>query len=331
MKCAFCSGEAKLNIEEAKILFRKEGFKIHKHFYECEKCKEQFTTNEIDQLNINQVYNQYREKYQIPFPKQLTQIRERYGLSASKMAEVLGFGVNVYRNYESGEIPNVSNGTLLNLIRMPEEFKKVVLNKRKIFTEKQFDKLVDKLDKLIYKEKSKNYLDRFIMDENSIPNEYSGFSVLSIDKYANMFLFFLESNNYLFKVKLNKLLFYTDFYHFKKTGFSISGYKYQAVQNGPVPYRYDLIYDYLWQNEFIQYDLVELNDNLVEQPIPLKKFNPDYFDSNELDALKTINEIFKKLSRQQIVDLSHQEKAWEEQIKHKGIISYLKYAFSLLL
>ncbi|MEK6552533.1 MAG: type II toxin-antitoxin system antitoxin SocA domain-containing protein [Bacteroidota bacterium] len=331
MKCPFCDGIADLKIEPIKITFRKEDFNIIKQFYKCNKCKEQFTTDDLDEVNINQVYNQYREKYQIPFPQQLIKIRGRYGLSASKMAEVLGFGVNVYRNYESGEIPNVSNGTLLNLIRMPEEFKKVILNKKKVFTEKQFNKLVDKLDKLIEKERSKNYLDKFLLDENSIPNEFSGFSSSSIEKYANMILFFLENNNNLFKVKLNKLLFYTDFYHFKKTGYSISGYKYQAIQNGPVPYRYDLIYDYLWQNEFIQYELVEINDNLVEQPVPLKKFNEDCFEKSELDALKTIHETFKKLTRKELVDLSHQEKAWEEQIKHKGVISYLKYAFNLLL
>jgi uncharacterized phage-associated protein len=214
---------------------------------------------------------------------------------------------------------------------MPEEFKKVVVNKENIFSEKQFHKLIDRLDKRIEMERSKNYIDKILGDENSIPNESTGFSVPSIEKYANMVLFFLENNHNLFKVKLNKLLFYTDFYHFKKTGYSISGYKYQAIQNGPVPYRYDLIYDYLWQNEFIQYELVEINDNLVEQPVPLKKFDEDCFEKSELDALKTIHETFKKYTRKELVDLSHQEKAWEEQIKHKGVISYLKYAFNLSL
>lgn len=329
MECAICDGTAKLHIEQAKIVYRKEEFKIQKHFYRCEKCNEQFTTTELDGLNIEQVYNQYREKYQIPFPKQLIKIRDCYGLSALKMAEVLGFGVNIYRNYEAGEVPNVSNGTLLNLIRMPEEFKKVVLSKKKIFTEKQFNKLVEKLDTHIEKERSKNYLDKILLDDNSIPSEFSGFSFPSIEKYSNMVLFFLENNNNLFKVKLNKLLFYTDFYHFKKTGYSISGYKYQAIQNGPVPYRYDLIYDYLWQNEFIQYELVEMNNEQVEKPVPLKKFDKTLFKENELDTLTTIHENFKKISRQKLVDLSHQERAWEEQIKHKGIISYLKYGFTL--
>ncbi|MBS3944388.1 MAG: DUF4065 domain-containing protein [Melioribacter sp.] len=331
MKCAFCNGDANLHVEKTIIKYRKEDFNIHKLFYKCEMCKEQFTTNELDDVNINQVYNQYREKYQIPFPKQLTHIRERYGLSASKMAEVLGFGVNIYRNYENGEVPNISNGTLLNLIRMPEEFKKVVMSKKNIFSENQFDKLIDKLNRLIEKEKSNNYLDRIILDENLIPNEYSGFSVPSIDKYANMFLFFLEKNTNLFKVKLNKLLFYADFYHFKKTGYSISGCKYQALQNGPVPYRYDLIYDYLEQNDFIQYQLVEMGENLVEKPLPKQKFNNSLFDNAEFETLNTIHNNFKNYSRQKLVELSHQEKAWEEQIKHKGVISYLNYAFNLSL
>ncbi len=67
-----------------------------------------WTTTEMDEANIFQVYNQYRVKHGIPFPDEISGIREHYGLSAAKMAQILGFGINQYRMYEDGEVPSVS-------------------------------------------------------------------------------------------------------------------------------------------------------------------------------------------------------------------------------
>jgi hypothetical protein len=61
MNCAYCNGKAELIIKKTKKIFRKEEFEIFEHFYKCQKCSKEFTTDEIDNLDINQVYNQYRE------------------------------------------------------------------------------------------------------------------------------------------------------------------------------------------------------------------------------------------------------------------------------
>ncbi len=60
-------------------------------------------------------------------PKSLPKIKQEEvpyvlpGLSAARMAEVLGLGANTYRNYEQGEVPSESNARLL--AQNPEEFK----------------------------------------------------------------------------------------------------------------------------------------------------------------------------------------------------------------
>ncbi|MDE5881336.1 MAG: helix-turn-helix domain-containing protein [Muribaculaceae bacterium] len=55
------------------------------------------------------MYNQYRVRHGIPFPDEIAGIREHYGLSAAKMAQILGLGINQCRMYENGEVPSVSN------------------------------------------------------------------------------------------------------------------------------------------------------------------------------------------------------------------------------
>ena len=126
MKSPFTGGNVSLRQENSELVFRKEKFRYTYLYYECEDTKEHFTTTEIDELNLAQVYNQYRIKYGIPFPDEIKQIREMYDLSALKMSEILGFGDNQYRLYESGGMPSEANGKVLNLIKDPAIFETFV-------------------------------------------------------------------------------------------------------------------------------------------------------------------------------------------------------------
>ena len=107
MKSPITGKEMKLTKERRSMDFRKETFEIVFHYYKCVDSGEQFTTTVLDEVNMNQVYNQYRDKFNIPFPDEIIRIKEKYGLSAAKMSEILGFGVNSYRQYEAGEMPNL--------------------------------------------------------------------------------------------------------------------------------------------------------------------------------------------------------------------------------
>ena len=104
MKSPITGKEMILSKERRSINFRKETFEIVFHYYKCEESGEQFTTTSFDEVNTNQEYNQYRDKFNIPFPDEIIKIREKFGLSASKMSSILGFGTNSYRQYEAGEI-----------------------------------------------------------------------------------------------------------------------------------------------------------------------------------------------------------------------------------
>lgn len=329
MKCAFCCGNALQMVELIKISYRKEDFKVHKKYYKCQNCKEQFTTDELDNVNINQVYDQYREKYNIPFPEQLIKARESYGLSAAKMAGVLGFGTNIYRNYENGEVPNLSNGTLLNIAMQPKEFLKIVESKDSLFTKRQFEKTIQNIEKLVLADDNTNYLKKLLWDDRKTPNELSGYSMPSFEKFANIVLFYLEANENIFKVKMNKLLYYTDFLHFKRFGHSISGYMYQAVQMGPVPFRYDAIYDLLTYENFIDFVFADVKSSQVDKPVPLKKFDKTLFTPGEIEVMDEIFKRFNKINTGELIELSHNEKGWIEENKKKGLISYQKYGYEL--
>lgn len=322
IECPMCDGSAKLLSEKRKRTFRKEEFEVTEFFYHCEQCGEEFTTTETDEVNISQVYNQYREKYNIPFPEQLTKIKNEYGLNSTNFAKLLGFGVNQFANYEKGEIPNQSNATLLSMCADPAEMLKIVEKKKEVLSESQYKKVGKRLNELIEREgafePSKYYFNRM-----QTPDRFMGYQVPSFEKFANMVLYFL--NNARFKVRLNKLLFYADFLHFKNFGTAISGAKYAALPMGPVPDNYAPIFGLIERSGYVLTDLIDDYEGFV----PKEKFNKDLFTPNELETMQNVLDVFKYKKTNEIVDLSHEEKAWIENEKEKRLISYQDYAFDL--
>ncbi len=329
MKCALCNGDEKLVRKYQERTFRKEVIKINEHYYKCDKCKEEYTTTKIDNLNIAQIYNQYRAKYKIPFPDQITQLRENYGLSAARMSEILGFGINQYGKYEKGEIPNSSNATLLNLIKVPTNFKSLLAKKRDLFTDAQFSKAIARIDQCIQEENNFDIKNLYWSSEEQ-PNEFNGFIMPSYKKLFNIVTYFV-ANNQFYKVRLNKLLFYSDFLNFKKTGNSISGSNYVALQMGPVLNNYDIALGIMQSEGLLDEEFISFSDSNGALKLVNKiNFIEDLCSDIELETLSTVLNKFKGLDTRKIVNLSHKELGWIKQSKNKGIISYNKYAFDLL-
>ena len=58
IECTYCNGQASLVKENINIKYNNITYNISQLFYRCEKCKEEFTTNIIDEKTL---YN-LREK-----------------------------------------------------------------------------------------------------------------------------------------------------------------------------------------------------------------------------------------------------------------------------
>lgn len=256
-----------------------------------------------------------------------------YGISASKMSDILGFGTNGYRLYESGEIPSVANGRLILAIRQPLDFIKQVEASSNILIEKEKQNLIAHAIDLEEQRKAKVWDLVFIHHAflNELPNQYSGYRKPNIVKLANVIAFYSERMD-LFKTKLNKLLFYSDFGLYKKTAYSMTGITYRAIALGPVPAQYDSLFNKLCEDNFItiSQELITNTGNYGDLIKSSIAFDQALFDSGEVDILEMVATKFKDLYAKQIVELSHQEKAWEENKENKSIISYQKYAFDLV-
>ncbi|RPH33913.1 MAG: DUF4065 domain-containing protein [Bacteroidales bacterium] len=331
MKSPFTGKEMSIQKEWRTMNFRKDEFKVLFHSYKCDETGEQFEDDSFAQLNYNQLINQYREKYSIPFPEQIIAIREKYDTSASRMSEILGFGTNSYRQYESGEIPSQSNARLIQLADDPHEFKKLVALCNTIGP-KVKEKLSHKIQILLEEQKNTKFekqLEKYFF-EACLPSTFTGYKMPNLEKFTEMVVYFTEKLQ-PWKTKLNKLLFYADFAMHKQSGFSISGVQYRAIPMGPVPNNFNSIFEYLANNDDVDINYTTFHDGGIGEqfkPNSKREFNPELFTENELRVLENIAERFKNTTTNEIIEISHREKAWQENKDEKRIIDY-KYSFDL--
>lgn len=315
--------------EKRSLKFKNEEFEVVCQYYFCEESGEEFETEEMMDNSLNQVYNAYRVKHNLPFPEEILEIREKYGLSPAKMSKILGFGVNQYNNYEKGEVPSKSNANLILLAKKATGFKTIVENSEGL-KEEEKKKLLSKIEKLCSQEEAhlSFSIERMIFGGKPSPSILNGYKRPSAEKVFNVLAFFAEHLN-PYKTKLNKLFFYLDFSHFRRYGYSVSGLEYKAIQMGPVPIRFDLIFQEAESNGYVERSISLMRDFVSEQFLPSeKKFNPEIFTEEEINSMKEVAERFKSTSTKDIIELSHQEEAWIAEERQKNMISY-NYSFFL--
>ena len=277
-----------------------------------------------------QAYNQYREKHGIPFIEEIVSIREKYDLSASRISEVLGLGVNGYSNYEKGEIPSQAIGNLISTADNPEVFNGMIEKARTCFTsESSYEKTKKRIQHLIEKQNGLGYY-HLPLNQHNEPNRFTGYKKLNKEKLSNVLIACTTrcKKDYNSRLKLNKLLYYADSHHYKKTGHSITGLSYRAIQHGPVPTNYDNIFACLESEEIIISNWIEVKKNEPQEYFSTEKdFNASFFSTVELETIETIIDKFKNTRTWDLVELSHKENGWLDLNKERGIIDFQKYAF----
>ena len=324
MKSPITGNDMILQKEERTLSFRNEKIKISYHFYLCVDSKERFENDYLAHLNIIQVYNKYRERLKLPFADEISAIKDKYNLSARKMSDILGFGPNTYSNYEKGEIPSKANARLIQLAEEPDELFRLAN-----YSNNLTEKLKIKITELQNSSNSIWNIESFFKENTQ--SSINGYKMFTQDKAYQMVLFFAESIQ-PWKTKLNKLLFYSDFLHFKNYGYSISGLKYAAIDYGPVPDEYEILFTFGRQNKIFKKQNVDINNEVSgEKIVPMHDsiFNNGFFDEKELETLNVVLNNFRYVSSTDIVKMSHKEKAWIDNYKQNKYIDY-KYSFDLI-
>jgi uncharacterized phage-associated protein len=225
-------------------------------------------------------------------------------------------------------MPGITTGRLIQLAKDPVEFKKLIDLSSNELEAQEIERVNKKVTGRLTDWDKMEYLIEERLFGTKVPTNYNGYRVPSLVKIGMMAKYFAQQLK-PFKTKMNKLLFYADFLHYSKTGYSISGMTYVAITHGPVPKNYGGIYDRLSEEGYVDIEEVEFDDYGGEKFLNHDgEADMDFFSASERQAIEIVQQKLGRLKTVDIVNVSHDELAWQQNIDQHGRISY-DYGFSL--
>ena len=298
-------------LKDLEIVVRGEPIEVRAELLRCLSCGEEFKDLKSDVDLLDLAYRDYRKKYNMLMPEEIRDLRKNYDLTQNEMSNLLGWGGATLSRYENGALQSDAHERMLQMIRQPSNLLKLLEdNPTAVNTEKR-EALIDKLTEQKEKDLSptKMYIKWF---GNQEPNEFNGFRKLNLEKLSNLILFFCRGDG-VFKTKLNKLLFYSDFAHFKQFNTSITGARYVRLSFGPVPNDYEFFYAILAKQRTIDIKEIIFGEGVAgEEIFTEQEPNLSVFSDSELSVMTYIKNYFKDFSCGRIVDFSHSEKGYQE-------------------
>lgn len=319
--CDNCKKEVKANYVTGKETYNifKEDIEIETTYLLCPNCGKKIYDEELDPNTISKVYSEYRNKHNLLNPQDIKNIRESYGISQNEFSNLLGWGEKTICRYERGAIQDNVHNDLLKFISNKSNMLTYAKEHSDRIKEKTLNKILNSIDKK--EDKNLNILKDAYSYEPSI---YSGFKRFDYEKTCLMILFFTNRIKNLSITKLNKLLNYSDNLFFKENCISMSGIRYVHLQFGPVPDRYNLLFDVAIDDDVIKENIL-YNHNYEERAISTGTKNIEAeLSKEELDVLERVYDMFKDYSAKDISDYSHKEKGYKE--THSG--DYISYDYA---
>lgn len=148
MRSPFTGGTATKLSKDETYTFRNEKYIVKRYYFQCDETGRTFTNAQVDNLVMEDLYSQYRQRHGIPSPSELKSLRDKYGLSAHTMSKIAGIGINQYGLYENGEMPTpVIGKTLASLFNKDSLLKQINIASTKLG--KNYLKVKNKVDSYI--------------------------------------------------------------------------------------------------------------------------------------------------------------------------------------
>ncbi len=325
--CTNCEKETEFErvLKTETFLVRGEAVTVDVEYVRCGECGDTVLNPAVNADPFELAYTTFRQKHQLLQPQEISNWRKAHHLTQAEFAGLLGIGVATVNRYENGALQNESHEKLLrlamdspNLLRLIEKSEGVLGESKKkklLALLRESDELASSLDDTI-----------MINFGRSEKDMLTGFRELDLSKVYSAVLFFTRDGE--LKSKLNKLLFYADFKHFKEYTLSITGLRYVHLPYGPVPDNYSIYYATMSSRGMVEFEEQVYSDTCVGELIKATKA-PDLnvFSPSELRVIASVAEDFRECTASGIQRRAHDEKAYW-QTRAGEIISY-RYANEL--
>ena len=128
------------------------------------------------------------------------------------------------------------------------------------------------------------------------------------EKFKNLVLYVLRDSNYIDEgiKKLNKILYFIDFYYYRDNERFISDVQYAKAGMGPLINGYKEIFKEMVNNGLLERK--KINGCILH--IPKDEVNLSVFLPEEIDHIRNILERYGKLSSVELESISHEQQPW---------------------
>lgn len=335
--CPACRKDSPVRVESRKETYRVRGQDIEAMHpvSVCEVCGLEYSTAEQADEGLKASYEIYRNKNEMLNPDEIIRLRNRYHASQKAFGLILGFGELTINTYEQGSLPSESHQKILNLARDPAWFAAQFEKAKEVLGPTQSNRVQSALDALraetvATKEKPAYRFERdFPGMVGEKESEYSGWTKPLVDKANALMVMILENiPPPVYKMRLLKLMFYSDFGYFRRSTHSISGWPYARLPYGPVPDQYErLICQALEAGILVSRpDEAEVGEILTQGPYATKDLIK-LLSPQETETIVSVCNSLGSLSASELSVLTHKEDAWLK-TKNAKRISY-HHALSL--
>ena len=318
--CPLCEKTHKVKVceEEAKVFVKNKPVEYKEIYYLCPESDEEFYPEKIMDENLTKARDAYKRLCGLLTSSEIKEIRNYYGLNQKEFSNLFGWGDITIQRYENKAIQDETYNEVLRRAKDDPLFVFDELKKHKDkFT---LDRLKD-LEFFLKGEVKKKQticcnieaLKALYLDYDK-PNEFNGNKQLSFNNIDQMLRFFSQNNHDLYKVKLMKLLWYSDALHFKENNQSISGMVYTHMPFGALPVGYDTLFQAFSNSVAVEEESLKClgEEEVIGYKIQnLEKVDLNKLSPSEIAIMDKVNNFFKKMGSKKISEYMHEEVAYK--------------------
>lgn len=316
--CPNCESETFVEEHDREEVYsvRGEQIPVRARVLVCRRCGGDLSDPERDEETLRRAYDEYRRRHGFLSSDDIRRLRERYGLSQRQLARLLGWGLVTVQRYEKGALQDKAHDLLLRQLEDPEFVLRLVDSPRADLSVRERAEIRARIAQELGESRIRLLVDAV---EQTVRSDAEGDPVRSGFRPFNLVCFgravqtiVARLGGPVFKTKLAKLLWLSDFLHFAETSLSITGAVYARLPYGPAPHRYPFLLASLEELGMIHVQVEEVGEYVGEVVQLAEPPQESALGARELSAIGRVVRGYGSLRSGELSELSHRERAWAE-------------------
>jgi len=305
---------------------KKGTVEIKAQVYQCTVCEGTFTDVKQEEFNYELAVEVLRKEKGLLFPSEIKEIREKYNLSQRQFSALLGWSPTTLSSYENNKIQERSHNDELVLLEEPANMNTLFLRNRGSLGEKAAEELAIRLRELLRSERERQqYAVVSTIYDGIDVGHLTGDRPFDLIRFIRVAQYILSETGRVFKTKLLKLLFYSDFLSYKRHRMSLTGTVYAKGPYGPVPDNFDVLLGFLQSQGVINATVHQFADGGEGEILATEEtVDQKHFSQEDLRVMTDVVRRFKDSTATQVSEQSHKEAAY----LRTGAGDYISYRWA---